>query len=117
MVGAETAVRVVAVVGERRAGSVDVAHAGVRLMAAPRDVSAMLLPDSGCVLCGFLDSTYGHVALHLADGTAIVIRDGQTGAERVVPTSTIPDEPAAPVTLPRTARAFRGASFRPKETP
>ena len=98
-------------------------------MVGPRDYSAMGRLG-GCAVCGFMfapelvatehwSGFSAHVALHLADGTAVVEK-AFGKPDRVVPTFSLPvkdtaDDPTPPKpkTLPRNARPFYGKSFRP----
>lgn len=94
-------------------------------MTAPRDLFAMA-PDGACVICGhrfgpgepggWLDFP-AHVATHLADGSAVVVKEyGRT--DRVVPSNSFPEEreptPKAAASLfSGRLRVVRGRSFRP----
>ena len=95
-------------------------------MTAPRDLSAMYTLG-GCVVCGGdapnRAKWEAHVAAHLADGSAVVIKEFQRSLpvapkpDRVVPTTSQPikdtaDDPNPKVTLPRSARSVYRKSYR-----
>lgn len=90
----------------------------------PRDLFAMAV-DGACVVCGhrfgpgepggWLDFP-AHVAAHLADGSAVVVKEfGRV--DRVVPSNTFPEERPtagdAAAVLHGRLRVVRGRSFRP----
>ena len=101
-----------------------------------RDISALLETGGFCACCHeqaprkqVVPWVEAHVARHLADGSAVVVittpPHGGRRTERVVPTSSLPDEPEPkyprkPKNMKRTptlgvaGRVFRFKKFRPE---
>jgi hypothetical protein len=76
---------------------------------ADRDLAPMLR-DGRCAVCGHADCD---VTTHLRTGEAVVVIDGETGTQTIVPTTSLPaTADVTELTPGRRYTVVRGANYR-----